>query len=99
MTESPLRNKPVAVIGASTGMFGAVWSQAETRKVLGAIGARVVDRELPVASAHEQFDEHGRLSDAELEAELQTSLQTLVEAIDARTGARRDAADTGAALA
>ena len=38
---SPLRNKPVAVIGASTGMFGAVWAQAELRKVLGATGARV----------------------------------------------------------
>ena len=33
-----LRNKPVAVIGASTGAFGAVWSQAELRKVLGASG-------------------------------------------------------------
>ena len=31
-----LRNKPVAVIGASTGMFGAVWAQAELRKVLAA---------------------------------------------------------------
>ena len=30
-----LRNKPVAVVGASTGAFGAVWSQAELRKVLG----------------------------------------------------------------
>ena len=29
-----LRNKPSAVIGASTGMFGAVWAQAELRKVL-----------------------------------------------------------------
>jgi chromate reductase len=45
LVESPLRNKPAAVIGASTGMFGAVWAQAETRKVLGAIGARVLDRE------------------------------------------------------
>src|SRR5438270_6451885 len=28
--EAPvLRNKPAAVIGASTGMFGAVWAQAE----------------------------------------------------------------------
>lgn len=35
LIESPLRNKPAAVIGASTSMFGAVWSQAETRKVLG----------------------------------------------------------------
>src|SRR5438105_5864137 len=35
-----LRNKPVAVVGASTGAFGAVWAQAELRKVLGATGAR-----------------------------------------------------------
>ena len=31
---NPLRNKPALVIGASTGLFGAVWAQAETRKVL-----------------------------------------------------------------
>jgi chromate reductase, NAD(P)H dehydrogenase (quinone) len=48
-----LRNKPVAVIGASTGMFGAVWAQAELRKVLAAIGARVIDREVPVPTADE----------------------------------------------
>src|ERR1700691_4328239 len=70
LIESPLRNKPAAVIGASTGMFGAVWSQAEPRTVLGAIGARVVDRELPIPTAHEQFDEHGRPSRAHLEAAL-----------------------------
>jgi chromate reductase, NAD(P)H dehydrogenase (quinone) len=48
-----LRGKPVAVMGASTGLFGAVWAQAELRKVLSAIGARVVDRELPVPTADE----------------------------------------------
>ena len=48
-----LRNKPVAVIGASTGMFGAVWAQAETRKVASALGARVIDREVPVPTADE----------------------------------------------
>ena len=82
--ESPLRNKPVAVIGASTGMFGAVWAQAETRKVLGAIGARVVDRELPVPTAHEQFAPSGRLSDEDLERELVVSLTELTETIAAR---------------
>lgn len=46
-----LRNKPVAIIGASTGMLGAVWAQADLRKVLGAIGARVVDRELLIGPA------------------------------------------------
>ena len=41
--QSALTGKPAAVIGASTGMFGAVWAQAETRKVLGALGGRVVE--------------------------------------------------------
>ena len=39
---TPLRGKPAAVVGASTGLFGAVWAQAELRKVLATIGARVV---------------------------------------------------------
>src|SRR5919109_4755960 len=38
-----LRNTPVAVVGASTGAFGAVWAHAELRKVLGALGSRVVE--------------------------------------------------------
>ncbi len=50
---SALNGKPAAAIGASTGMFGAVWAQAETRKVLGALGGRVIEVELPVARAAE----------------------------------------------
>jgi chromate reductase len=53
LADTPLKRKPVAVIGASTGMFGAVWAQAELRKVLAAIGAQVIDRELPVPMADE----------------------------------------------
>ena len=58
--QSALTGKPAAVVGASTGMFGAVWAQAETRKVLGALGGRVVERELPVAGAAELYRD-GRL--------------------------------------
>jgi chromate reductase, NAD(P)H dehydrogenase (quinone) len=60
---SSLANKPVAVIGASTGMFGAVWAQAELRKVLGATGARAMEVELAVGHAHEQLDASGRPKD------------------------------------
>jgi chromate reductase len=49
--QSALNGKPAAVVGASTGMFGAVWAQAELRKVLGAMGGRVLEAELPVAHA------------------------------------------------
>ena len=59
---NPMRGKPALVIGASTGMFGAVWAQAETRKVLGALGARVIDQELPVAKAPEGLDDHELLA-------------------------------------
>jgi chromate reductase len=51
--QSALNGKPAAVIGASTGMFGAVWAQAELRKVLGAMGGRVIEAELPVGHAKE----------------------------------------------
>jgi chromate reductase, NAD(P)H dehydrogenase (quinone) len=51
--QSALNGTPAAVIGASTGMFGAVWAQAELRKVLGALGGRVIEAELPVSHAAE----------------------------------------------
>ena len=57
--QNTLRGKPAAVVGASTGLFGAVWSQAETRKVLGALGARVVDRELPLGQVADALDGRG----------------------------------------
>jgi chromate reductase, NAD(P)H dehydrogenase (quinone) len=64
-----LRNKPVAVVGASTGAFGAVWAQAELRKVLASLGARVLDLELPVPHAHTRFVD-GRLVDDEIRLRL-----------------------------
>ena len=73
-----MRNKPVAVIGASTGAFGAVWSQAELRKVLAATGARVADAEVAVGHAHERFDGEGRLTGDELRDQLREVLDTLL---------------------
>jgi chromate reductase, NAD(P)H dehydrogenase (quinone) len=73
-----LRGKPVAVIGASTGMFGAVWAQAELRKTLAAAGARVVEGEVAVGHAHTRFDEHGELNDASIAEQVQAVVDTLV---------------------
>jgi len=79
-----LQGKPVAVIGASTGLFGAVWAQAETRKVLGIIGADVIDSELPVGQADTAFAEDGRL----LQPEQREVLTSLVNVLAARAGAQ-----------
>jgi len=73
-----LRRKPVAVIGASTGFFGAVWAQAELRKILRACGARVLDRQLPVARAADAFAPDGSLVDPELTAALAELVRDLV---------------------
>jgi chromate reductase, NAD(P)H dehydrogenase (quinone) len=79
LASSPLRDKPVAVVGASTGLFGAVWAQAELRKVLGAIGAQVNDRELPIGLADDAFTDEGRLADQEQELVLADLLAELIE--------------------
>jgi len=68
--DNALRGKPVAVVGASTGLFGAVWAQAELRKVLTTIGARVAEEELPVGQTHDAFTADGALADSGLRAAL-----------------------------
>ena len=79
-----LRNKPVAVVGASTGAFGAVWAQAELRKTLAATGARVIEGEVAVGHAPQRFDEQGRLTDENLREELAEVVETLADAARAR---------------
>jgi len=71
------RNKPVAVIASSTGAFGGVWAAAELRKVLGAMGARVVEVELAVGHAAEKFDGAGELVDGDVREGLRDALDTL----------------------
>jgi chromate reductase len=81
---NPLRNKPVAVVGASKGAFGAVWAQAELRKVLAATGARVVDADVAVGHAHERFGPDGRLADESLREQLAEVVEALVALTRAR---------------
>lgn len=84
---SALDDKPVAIVGASPSRFGAVRAQADTRKILTSIGARVVDRELPVSQAFDAFDVGGRLADPELEARYATVLTDLARLVHATTTA------------
>lgn len=83
MTNS-MRFKPVAVAGASTGAFGAVWAQAELRKVLAAMGARVVEAEVPVGHAPTRFDENGRLVDEDVREQLAELIAVLLAAVAER---------------
>jgi chromate reductase, NAD(P)H dehydrogenase (quinone) len=73
-----LFGKPVAVIGASTGGFGAVWAQAELQKVLARAGARVVEGQVAVPHAHQRLDEDGRLLDEVLRGEVEELVDALL---------------------
>jgi chromate reductase, NAD(P)H dehydrogenase (quinone) len=76
------RGKPVAVIGSSVGMFGAVWAQAELRKVLAAMGARVAEVELAIGRVNEKLDESGRLVDEATVDGLHDALRALAAETD-----------------
>jgi len=85
LAESPVRNKPVAVLSSSTGMFGGVWAAAETRKVMGALGARTLEDTVAVPKAHERLADG---VDATLLDELRTVVDALATAVESRETAR-----------
>jgi chromate reductase, NAD(P)H dehydrogenase (quinone) len=87
--DNALRGKAAAVIGASTGLFGAVWAQAELRKVLRTAGAAVLDDELPVGLADTAFAADGSLVDPEQAAALGGVLDRLLQRAYAPAGAGR----------
>ena len=82
MATNAFRNKPVAVIGSSAGMFGAVWAQAELRKVLAAMGARVAEVEVAIGHVTEKFDHEGRLTDDDVRAQLSDAISTLLAELE-----------------
>jgi chromate reductase, NAD(P)H dehydrogenase (quinone) len=75
---SSLTNKTVAIAGATTGQYGAIWAQQDLRRVLGISGARVIAGEVPVARAQNVFDEGGRLRDPLVSDRLREHLALLV---------------------
>ena len=79
LATNAFRNKHVAVVGSSAGMFGAVWAQAELRKVLGAMGSRVAEVEVAVGHAMEKF-ENGVLVDDAVRLQLREAVEVLAAA-------------------
>jgi chromate reductase len=80
---SAFRGKPAAVIGASPGAFGGVWAHAETRKVLGLMGARVVEAELSLGKAPDRLAE----PDEDLLGRLRATIALLVDEAAGRAAA------------
>lgn len=78
--ENALRGKPVLVLGASTGIFGALRAQAELRRILTLSGANVLRFELSVGQADRLFEPDGRLTDGVIRAALREGAAQLIRA-------------------
>lgn len=77
---SPLRRKPVAVIGASSGLSGTIRAQLALRQVLFSLECYVLPKpDLWVREAGQLFDHEGRLTDQETRQRLHELLVALVD--------------------
>ncbi len=73
--DSPLDDLPIALMGASMGMAGTARAQLALRDLFVFTKSPVLPGpEILVASAHEQFDDDGRLTDEDTEAFLRDFL-------------------------
>ncbi|HEU4734929.1 MAG TPA: NAD(P)H-dependent oxidoreductase [Kofleriaceae bacterium] len=69
---SPLRGKPVGIVGAASGMSGTIRAQTHLRQILLYSDSPCLSQpEVLIPRAHERFDAEGRLTDS--------STRTLVE--------------------
>jgi len=71
-SQSPLRGKPVAMVGAASGMSGTIRAQTHLRNILVYSDAPCLSQpEVLIPRAHERFDAEGRLTDASTRALLE----------------------------
>ncbi|MBN1321712.1 MAG: NAD(P)H-dependent oxidoreductase [Thermoleophilia bacterium] len=77
---TPLRKKPVGIMGASGGESGTMRGQLAIRQVFVFLDSYVMGQpELRVTNAGQRFDAEGRLIDEELRERLRVYLTALIE--------------------
>ena len=74
-----LRDKPVALMGASPGRFGTARAQGDVRSVLTALGCYVLPKpRLQAGAAREKFNVEGDLQDETVRQQVRDLLEALV---------------------
>jgi len=80
--DSPLLHKPVAIMGATPGLWGTVRMQMAFQAFFLYLDMKPVYKpEVLVAQAHKKFDKNGKLIDARTSKLISEKLQTLKEMI------------------
>jgi chromate reductase len=76
--DNVFQGKPVAIMGASTGLYGTVRAQLHLRQVLASVDAYVLNRpQVLVARAQDKFDAEGQLIDEPTRALVRNLLTAL----------------------
>lgn len=76
------KNKPVLVIGASTGLRGANIAQYDIKRSMTYLGARVVGQpEFYLDTAEDKFDSSGKLIDEKTKEQIDKVLTALIESV------------------
>lgn len=78
-----LREKPVAVIGASPSRGAAAQADADARRILARTGAHPIEQRMLVPHAFDQFQADGTLGDQRLRDQLADVLAALISAAKA----------------
>jgi chromate reductase, NAD(P)H dehydrogenase (quinone) len=80
--DAPILNKPVALMGATTGMWGTIRMQMAFLPVFQALNMKVVYKpEILLAQAKSKFDENGKLTDTIAIDLVKKKLQVLKELV------------------
>ena len=78
--DQPFKDKPVAIMGASTGRFGTVRMQGHLRQSLLSLEARpLVKPEVMITFARTAFDDEGRLVDEKAREAIEAQLRTFAD--------------------
>ncbi len=78
--DQPFNGKPIAIMGASKGALGTARSQYHLRQVFIFLNGLVMNRpEVFVGSAHNKFDDQGKLTDKDTRDFLKTYCEALLD--------------------
>lgn len=78
--QSSIDGKPVAIMGATMGMFGTMGAQIHLRQILNAINMHPVNKpSVMISAAHTKFDAVGHLTDEAARGFLKQLMDNLVD--------------------
>lgn len=75
---SPMKGKPISLLGVASGVLGAIKSLEHLRSVCAHIGGFTLPRVVSIANIEDKFDEQGNCIDQNAEKEIRSLAKNLI---------------------